>query len=53
MDALDHERFAVVGHDTGYIISYTLAADHPHRVDRVSAALTEFAAPYRDGGSKP
>lgn len=28
MDALDHKRFAVVGHDTGYIISYALAADH-------------------------
>jgi pimeloyl-ACP methyl ester carboxylesterase len=27
MDALGHERFAVVGHDTGYIVSYALAAD--------------------------
>ena len=35
MDALGHERFAVVGHDTGYIISYALAADHPHRVERL------------------
>jgi pimeloyl-ACP methyl ester carboxylesterase len=35
MDALGHERFAVVGHDTGFAISYALAADHPERVDRV------------------
>ena len=34
MDALGHERFAVVGHDTGLVISYALAADHPDRVDR-------------------
>ena len=33
MDALGHERFAVVGHDTGFVISYALAADHPDRVD--------------------
>src|SRR5215207_7946578 len=38
MDALGHERFAVVGHDTGYFISYGLAADHPDRVDRVALA---------------
>jgi pimeloyl-ACP methyl ester carboxylesterase len=31
MDALGQERFAVVGHDTGLIISYALAADHPDR----------------------
>jgi pimeloyl-ACP methyl ester carboxylesterase len=31
MDALGHERFAVVGHDTGHFISYALAADHPER----------------------
>src|SRR5918998_873339 len=43
MDALGHERFAVVGHDTGYIISYALAADHPDRVDRV--ALAEIPGP--------
>jgi pimeloyl-ACP methyl ester carboxylesterase len=36
MDALGHERFAVVGHDTGFAISYALAADHPDRVERVS-----------------
>ena len=43
MDALGHERFAVVGHDTGYIIGYALAADHPDRVARV--ALAEIPGP--------
>jgi pimeloyl-ACP methyl ester carboxylesterase len=43
MDALDHQRFAVVGHDTGYIIGYALAADHPDRVARV--ALAEIPGP--------
>jgi pimeloyl-ACP methyl ester carboxylesterase len=43
MDALGHERFAVVGHDTGHFISYALAADHPDRVDR--AALVEVPGP--------
>ena len=38
MAALGHERFAVVGHDTGFAISYALAADHPDRVDRVALA---------------
>jgi pimeloyl-ACP methyl ester carboxylesterase len=38
MDALGHDRFAVVGHDTGFAISYALAADHPERVDRVVLA---------------
>ena len=40
MDALGHERFAVVGHDTGFAISYALAADHPDRIDR--AVLVEI-----------
>src|SRR3954454_8284152 len=43
MDALGHERFAVVGHDTGFAISYALAADHPQRVERV--ALAEIPGP--------
>src|SRR3954452_19831964 len=47
MDALGHQRFAVVGHDTGYIISYALAADHPDRVDRV--ALAEIPGPPGGG----
>jgi pimeloyl-ACP methyl ester carboxylesterase len=38
MDALGHERFAVVGHDRGFAISYALAADHPERVERVALA---------------
>ena len=38
MDALGHDRFAVVGHDTGFAISYALASDHPDRVDRVALA---------------
>jgi pimeloyl-ACP methyl ester carboxylesterase len=43
MDALGHQRFAVVGHDVGHFISYALAADHPDRVDRV--ALLEVPGP--------
>jgi pimeloyl-ACP methyl ester carboxylesterase len=39
MDALGHERFALIGHDTGFAVSYALAADHPERVER--AALLE------------
>ena len=38
MDALGHQRFSVVGHDTGMVISYALAADHPDRVDRLAVA---------------
>src|SRR5215213_6190124 len=51
MDALGHERFAVVGHDTGYFISYALAADHPDRVARLVVAEVPggepLAAPVR------
>jgi pimeloyl-ACP methyl ester carboxylesterase len=36
MDVLGHERFAVVGVDTGMLIGYALAADHPDRVARVA-----------------
>ncbi|HEX5996920.1 MAG TPA: alpha/beta fold hydrolase [Jiangellales bacterium] len=38
MDELAHQRFAVVGHGTGFAISYALAADHPDRVDRLALA---------------
>jgi pimeloyl-ACP methyl ester carboxylesterase len=38
MDALGHQRFAMVGHDTGMPIAYALAADHPERVDRLAVA---------------
>jgi len=56
MDALGHERFAVVGHDTGFAISYALAADHPDRVVRVALAEipgspgTVQAPPYSSPG---
>jgi pimeloyl-ACP methyl ester carboxylesterase len=43
MDALGHERFAVVGTDIGLPIAYALAADHPDRVERV--ALAEIPGP--------
>jgi pimeloyl-ACP methyl ester carboxylesterase len=51
MDRLGHERFAVVGHDTGYIISYALAADHPERVERLVVA--EVPGPPGVGPSPP
>jgi pimeloyl-ACP methyl ester carboxylesterase len=35
MEELGYERFAVVGLDTGMVISYALAADHPERVARL------------------
>ena len=38
MDALGHQRFAVVGTDTGLPIGYALAADHPDRIERVALA---------------
>ena len=36
MDALGHETFSVVGHDTGFAISYALASDYRDRVERVA-----------------
>ena len=38
MDKLGYQRFSVVGLDTGMVISYALAADHPARVARLVAA---------------
>ncbi|MFD7406485.1 alpha/beta fold hydrolase [Streptomyces sp. NPDC059866] len=38
MDALGYDRFAVAGHDTGMIIGYALAADHPDRVEYLAVA---------------
>jgi pimeloyl-ACP methyl ester carboxylesterase len=43
MGALGHQRFAVVGTDTGLPIGYALAADHQDRVERV--ALAEVPGP--------
>jgi len=51
MDALGHQRFAVAGHDTGFAISYALAADHPDRVDRL--ALAEIPGPPGAAPSPP
>lgn len=36
MDALGYGTFSVIGHDTGFAISYALASDHPDRVERVA-----------------
>ncbi len=35
MDALGHERFALIGFDTGMFIANALAADYPDRLDRL------------------
>jgi pimeloyl-ACP methyl ester carboxylesterase len=43
MDALGHQRFAVVGVDTGMLIGYALAADHP-RPGRASGGRGSPAA---------
>ena len=51
MDALGHDRFAVVGHDTGLAIGYALAADHPDRVERV--ALIDIPGPPIAAASPP
>ena len=51
MDALGHERFSLVGHDTGFAIGYALAADYPDRVER--AALAEIPGPPTSAASPP
>lgn len=35
MDALGHERFAVVAHDRGARVGHRLALDHPGRIERL------------------
>ncbi|TWD84566.1 haloacetate dehalogenase [Kribbella amoyensis] len=35
MDALGHDRFAVVGHDRGSYVAYRTALDHPDRVSKL------------------
>jgi pimeloyl-ACP methyl ester carboxylesterase len=49
MDALGHERFALVGVDTGMLIAYATAADHPDRVERLvvgEAPLPGISPPF-------
>jgi haloacetate dehalogenase len=36
MGALDHERFAVVGHDRGARVAYRMALDHPARITKAA-----------------
>ena len=36
MEALGHTQFSVIGVDTGMLIAYALAADHPDRVTRLA-----------------
>ena len=43
MQRLGHRRFAMVGNDTGMLIGYALAADHPHRLARL--AVSEAIVP--------
>jgi pimeloyl-ACP methyl ester carboxylesterase len=40
MEALGHDRFAMVGHDVGMWIGYALAADHRDRLARLAVAET-------------
>jgi pimeloyl-ACP methyl ester carboxylesterase len=49
MEALGHHRFALYGTDTGMLISYALAADHPDRLERLvvsEAPLLGITAPF-------
>ena len=43
MAALGHQRFAMVGVDTGLPIAYALAADHPDRLDRLAVGESVIA----------
>jgi pimeloyl-ACP methyl ester carboxylesterase len=42
MDALGHERFAVVGHDWGANVAWELARSHPERVTAVAGLSVPF-----------
>jgi pimeloyl-ACP methyl ester carboxylesterase len=49
MEALGHQRFALYGTDTGMLISYALAAEHPDRLERLvvsEAPLLGITPPY-------
>ena len=49
METLGHQRFALYGTDTGMLISYALAADHPDRLERLvvsEAPLLGITPPY-------
>jgi pimeloyl-ACP methyl ester carboxylesterase len=49
MEALGHHRFALYGTDTGMLISYALAADHPDRLERLvvsEAPLLGITPPF-------
>lgn len=48
MTELGHERFSVVGHDTGYIVAYALAADFRDRVERLVVAEIPGAPGTKD-----
>ena len=43
MEALGHQRFAMVGVDTGMPIAYALAADHRNRLDRLAVGEAVIA----------
>jgi pimeloyl-ACP methyl ester carboxylesterase len=43
MEALGHQRFAMVGVDTGMPIAYALAADHRDRLDRLAVGEAVIA----------
>jgi pimeloyl-ACP methyl ester carboxylesterase len=49
MEALGHQRFALYGTDTGMLISYALAAEHPDRLERLvvsEAPLLGITPPF-------
>ena len=48
MQALGHERFALVGHDRGARVAYRLALDRPHLVERL--ALLDIIPDHRGLG---
>ncbi|WP_370467668.1 alpha/beta fold hydrolase [Streptomyces capoamus] len=47
MEALGHQRFALVGHDVGMLTGYAMAADYPERIERFacSEAIIPGVAP--------